>query len=1287
MSEASKQTPMMRQYMRFKADYPDTVLFFHLGDFYETFFDDAELAARELDIVLTSRNGHPMAGVPVRRGESYVHQLLKRGYKVAVCQQVEDPKKAKGLVKRDVVRVVTPGTAIEDSVLEDGVNNYLCAVDYSDEGERHGVAFLDLSTGEFATTVAEGSEQLGGEIARRGPSEILLADTASVEAVDAFDDLLTTRVPAATFAAQALESSVLGAIDESGLRAAGAILAYVARTQKSVLAHIRSLESYRLSDRMDLDPFTVTSLELVRPLREGQERGTLLHVLDRTGTSMGRRRLRRMILAPLTDRAAIDERLDGVGRLVEAPRRRQELRERIGAVHDVERLIGKLGAGRMRPLDLLLLLKSLEPIGAIAGLIVESNGDRSPARLAAIAEALSDPELDALAETFSGMLVDQPPPEARDGGIVRAGYSSELDALRREMKSIRAHLTTMEQEEREKTGIPSLKVGFNRVFGYYLEVTRTHLDKVPETYHRRQTLANAERFVTEELKEFEERISSGEERSKALELELFEEALARLREAIPCLQRLADAIAELDVLLALADNAHRYGYVRPKFTDRHESRIRGGRHPVVERIEEFVPNDLDLEEGRDLVILTGPNMAGKCLVENTLVFSDQGMKPLSAFRPAASRPDTFTELEIAVRGRKGVTRTSHFYDGGVSPVLRIRTRLGFELTGTPAHRLWVRNADGTEGWKALSEISTGDVVSLAQQMDLWGDRLDVPDSVPNVSPRAKRYRLPDRLTPDLSYLLGLLAGDGTLTGRNAVRFSTGDTFLGEEFRRIVLEQFGYRAGFTSKRGTKARGWYVTSQQIRAYLKQLGLGYVGAANKNVPWSVLQAPREIVVAFLQGLFDTDGSADKRYGNLELSTTSSTLAHQVQLLLLNLGIVSTRQGKQTSCRPAFRVSIYGEAALVFYEKVGFRLPRKQDRRRLASETRRPNIGGIPHLAPVLKRIQERIVSTSNKPVALKHAKRINSIFYTYVPKGRNPSYSKIAELASYCYDNGVPCPELDVLLEDRYFYDSVESVEPAGVRQVCDLSVPDGNAYAAAAFVSHNSVYLRQTALISLMAQIGSFVPASEAVLPIVDRVFARVGASDMLSAGISTFMMEMLEVATILQRATSRSLIILDEMGRGTSTFDGVSIAWAVAKELASRVRAKTLFATHYQELTRLVDEIPNAVNLHVVVKEVGREVVFLHRVEPGTASGSYGVHVARLAGLPDRVTEVADRILTELLAEAPLSQLGGQTVAEEPLPLFGSEDHPIVVELRKIDPERITPLEALQILADLRSRLD
>jgi len=832
----AEKTPMMKQYLRFKADHPDAILFFHLGDFYETFFEDAEIVSREIDIVLTARNGHPMAGVPIRRGAAYLNRLLKKGYKVAVCQQVEDPKEAKGLVKRDVVRIVTPGTVVDDSVLDPGANNYLAAVFPVSEAGRFGLAFLDLSTGEFSCTLVESASTCRSELERQAPTEVLVPNDVRDELAALVEGRTVTDLPRDAFAA--VRHDALG-VDEAALCAAGAILAYVETTQKAAQSHLRPLRPYDVADHVELDPFTVSSLELVRPIREGQERGTLLHVLDKTLTSMGRRRLRRMILAPLTDRAAIEERLDGVGRMVEASLVREEIRERVKEIHDLERLAGRLGAGRLRPHDLAVLLRSLDAIAPIPQTILQGLGDDPPDVFKRVSETLCEPSVEEISSRYGRMLVEQPPVDPRDGGMIRDGYSDELDGLHAETRALREALTNLEGEERERTGIPSLKVGYNKVFGYYIEVTRTHLDKVPETYRRRQTLANAERFVTDDLRGIEEKIALSEERAVALETKLFDEALDEIGRKLPELQRVADALGELDVILALAEAAHRNRYVRPTFVEAHAILVRGGRHPVVEQVEEFVPNDLALPEDRDLVILTGPNMAGK----------------------------------------------------------------------------------------------------------------------------------------------------------------------------------------------------------------------------------------------------------------------------------------------------------------------------------------------------------------------------------------------------------------------------------------------------------SVFLRQTALLCLMAQIGSFVPADEARLPIVDRIFARVGASDMLIAGVSTFMMEMLEVAAILERATPRSLIILDEMGRGTSTFDGVSIAWAVAEELARRVRAKTLFATHYQELTRLADEVPNVVNLHVAVREVGSEVVFLHRVAPGVAAGSYGVHVARLAGLPDRVTEAADRILADLLAEAPLSELGARQVAER-MPLFGADEHPVVRKLRELDPNRMTPLEALQTLARL-----
>ncbi len=836
----SKKTPMMEQYLRLKAAHPDAILFFHLGDFYEAFFEDAEVLARELDVVLTARNGNPMAGVPIRRGEAYVNELLKRGYKVAICQQMEDPRKATGLVRREVVRVVTPGTTLDDGVLDAGRNNYLCAV-YR-RGARFGLAALDLSTGEFTATAASDREALTGELTRLSPSELLLPPELKEEFAELEQGVITV-LPAEQFDPKSVSDAEFG-VPEEALCAAGAVLAYVAETQKGIVAHLQRLQMYSLSERMEIDPFTLRNLELVKPLREGEERGTLLHVLDKTATGMGRRYLRRAILAPLLDRAEIEARLAAVETLTQDELVQQALTEALARVHDLERLTGKLGAGRMGPLDLLLLERSLDQLPRVTEALSGVAGGAS-GLLIRIIEDLSFPRLAELREGLSGMLVDQPPADARDGGLIRPGFSEQLDRLHAEMRALRAQIAALEQKERARTGIPSLKVGYNRVFGYYIEVTKPHLSKVPPEYHRRQTLTNAERFVTEELREYEQRIAVAQERAVALELELFTQALERLKEGIPLLQRAAHALGKLDFLLSLAVVARRNRYTRPRFTDRHEIVIREGRHPVVELVEEFVPNDLALPEGTDLAIITGPNMSGK----------------------------------------------------------------------------------------------------------------------------------------------------------------------------------------------------------------------------------------------------------------------------------------------------------------------------------------------------------------------------------------------------------------------------------------------------------SVYLRQTALICLMAQVGSFVPAREATLPILDRIFARVGASDMLVSGISTFMMEMLETAAILNRATARSLIILDEMGRGTSTYDGLSIAWAVAKELAGSVRAKTLFATHYQELTRLADELPNVTNLHVAVKEVGKEVVFLHRVEPGVAAGSYGVHVARLAGLPDRVTEQAERILAEFLAGSPLyPKAGAPDASAQSLPLFGPDEHPVVKRLRKIDPNNLTPLEALELLFQLRKEL-
>jgi DNA mismatch repair protein MutS len=850
-----KLTPMMRQYLKIKEQYPDAILFFNLGDFYETFFEDAELASRELDLVLTQRNEAPMAGVPIKKAEIYINRLLKKGYKVAICDQLQDPQEARGLVERDVVRVVTPGTALDEGVLERGLNNYIAAILPQAQGERLGLAVADLSTGEFrAAELAR--DELKAELARLQPTELLLPQgfNAGEFLKEADRRVAQTQVEEGYFKPEELlEHFGLASLEGLGLselagRAAACLLRYLKETQKEHLAHLRRPQAYSVSEQMQLDPFTQRNLELVRDLGGGTQ-NTLFSVLNRAVTGMGERLLRRWLLAPLLDREEIERRLDLVELLFDEGLLRAELREFLKEIHDLERLAGRLGAGRANPRDLLSLGQSLEKLPRLRELMERLRAAGPSEILEELAAILDRLSLEDLAELLKRALREDAPLALKEGGLIREGFDHELDGLKAQEKEYKKKILELEAKERERTGIPSLKVGYNAVFGYYIEVTKTHARRVPQDYIRKQTLVNAERYITPELKDYEGKITSAAERAVELEYEIFLQLRERVAARVKQIQELAELLAQLDAFAALAEVAKANGYTRPRFTDRPEIEIRDGRHPVVERREEFVPNDLSLREDEHLVILTGPNMSGK----------------------------------------------------------------------------------------------------------------------------------------------------------------------------------------------------------------------------------------------------------------------------------------------------------------------------------------------------------------------------------------------------------------------------------------------------------SVYIRQIALIALMAQLGSFVPAREARLPLIDRIFTRVGASDMLASGYSTFMVEMLETANILNNATPKSLIILDEMGRGTSTFDGVSIAWAVAEHLATKVKAKTLFATHYHELTKLAARIHGVKNMHVRVKEFGNEVIFLHRVAEGVAEGSYGVHVARLAGLPEEVTEKAAKILDQILKNNPLDAMG-ELRSREPkflkqLALFAAEEHPVIKRLKGLDLDKLTPLEALEILAELKQELD
>ncbi|WP_462366552.1 DNA mismatch repair protein MutS [[Ruminococcus] torques] len=875
-------TPMMKQYMETKSQYQDCILFYRLGDFYEMFFEDALTASRELEITLTGKNcgqeeKAPMCGVPYHAVEGYLNRLVAKGYKVAICEQVEDPKTTKGIVKREVVRIVTPGTNLDTQALDETKNNYIMCIVYI--ADKYGVSVADISTGDYFVTEIPDSAKLLDEIYRFSPSEIICNEAFYMSGVDMdgmkdrlgitiysleswyFDDEVCRKKLLEHFEVSSFAG--LGLADyDCGIISAGALLQYLLETQKNSLSNLTHITPYAAGKFMMIDSSTRRNLELCETLREKQKRGSLLWVLDKTKTAMGARTLRKYVEQPLIDKTEIIRRLDAVQELKEQAISREEIREYLSPVYDLERLITKIAYGSANPRDLTAFRSSLEMLPALLYILQEMKAEL----LKDLAVDL-DP-LEDLCILVKKAIREDPPIAMKEGNIINDGYNEEVDKLRRAKSSGKDWLAKLENDEREKTGIKNLKIKYNKVFGYYLEVTNSYKEMVPEYYTRKQTLANAERYITPELKELEDMILGAEDKLYALEYELYSEVRDLIASQIERIQKTAKAVAALDAFASLALVAERNNYVRPKINEKGVIDIKEGRHPVVERMipnEMFISNDTYLDDKKHRIsIITGPNMAGK----------------------------------------------------------------------------------------------------------------------------------------------------------------------------------------------------------------------------------------------------------------------------------------------------------------------------------------------------------------------------------------------------------------------------------------------------------STYMRQTALIALMAQIGSFVPAKSANIGLSDRIFTRVGASDDLASGQSTFMVEMTEVANILRNATSKSLLILDEIGRGTSTFDGLSIAWAVIEYISDSrlLGAKTLFATHYHELTELEGKIDNVNNYCIAVKEKGDDIVFLRKIVKGGADKSYGIQVAKLAGVPELVIGRAKEIVEELSDEditARVSEIASKerVVKKKPkvkkyddvdiaqMSLFDTvKDDDVLEELKNLDVGNMTPIDALNTIYRLQNKL-
>lgn len=857
-------TPMMKQYLEIKNANKDSILFFRLGDFYEMFFDDAVLVSKELELTLTGKDcgleeRAPMCGIPYHAAESYIVRLIKKGYKVAICEQVEDPKLAKGIVKREIVRVVTPGTVTESVMLDENKNNYIAAI-YK-VGMYIGFSFTDVTTGELMCTEFTGVNgliNLVDELARISPSELIVNQnffaSADIEYIKQRFNAYITPIVDEQFnredAIKRIKNKVTNFSDEKstsiGLIATGTLLMYLEEIQKSNLEHINKLNIYNSERFMSIDLSTRRNLEITETMREKSRKGTLIWVMDATKTAMGARMLRSYVERPLIDVNKINERLNSVEVLKNNPILRSDIADSLNKIYDIERLIGKIVYGNANARDLVALKLSLMQLPGLKQLLLTIDD----ALINKLTENLD--LVEEIKELIDKSIIDDPPIVIKEGGIIKKGYNAEVDRLREAGTNGKTWLAELETSEREKTGIKNLKISFNKVFGYYIEVTKSNLSMVPEYYIRKQTLTTGERYIIPELKEMEDTILGAEEKIVVLEYDLFNEIRRIISKEIERLQKTASVVANIDALLSMAEIAERNNYVKPIVDDSDVIEIREGRHPVIEKMMsdgEFIANDtlLDLTENT-INIITGPNMAGK----------------------------------------------------------------------------------------------------------------------------------------------------------------------------------------------------------------------------------------------------------------------------------------------------------------------------------------------------------------------------------------------------------------------------------------------------------STYMRQVALITMMAQMGSFVPAEFAHIGVVDKVFTRVGASDDLAMGQSTFMVEMVEVANILNNATKRSLVVLDEIGRGTSTFDGLSIAWAVIEHISENIGARTLFATHYHEITELENKIENVKNYCISVKEKGEDVIFLRKILRGGADGSYGIHVAKLAGVPYAVVNRAKEVLKQLedadISKKSMKDIKKSQVVVGQVDLFNMKGTAIASELEKLDLNGVTPIDALNILYRLKEKL-